>query len=89
MRAYGNDRSTGTLRLAYFIVAVVYNFTESSIREMHPVWLFLLLATIAVPNGWTRITATSEEPAPDLSDAMSMRSVEAAELPADNAAAFA
>ena len=90
MRAYRNDRSTGMLRLAYFIVAVIYNFTESSIREMHPVWLFLLLATIAVPNGWTRITAKNEEPAPDLSDEMSMRSVEAAEqLPADSEAAFA
>jgi exopolysaccharide production protein ExoQ len=40
---------TGKLKLAYFVVAVAYNFTESAIRTMNPVWTFFLIATLAVP----------------------------------------
>jgi len=39
-----------SLRLAYFIVAVVYNFTEAGFKMMHPVWLSLLLVTMIVPE---------------------------------------
>jgi exopolysaccharide production protein ExoQ len=42
------------LRLAFLVVAVAYNFTESAVRIMHPVWICFLLATIAVPGGWVR-----------------------------------
>jgi len=42
------DRAMGSLRLAYFVVAIVYNFTESAIRIMHPVWILFLLAGTAV-----------------------------------------
>jgi exopolysaccharide production protein ExoQ len=45
----------GRLRLAFFFTAVVYNFTESAIRVMHPIWLVLLLATIVVPGGWVPV----------------------------------
>ncbi len=45
------------LRLAFFMVAVAYNFTESAVRIMHPVWICFLLATIAVPGGWVRTRA--------------------------------
>jgi exopolysaccharide production protein ExoQ len=38
----------GNLRLAYFIVAVAYNFSEGGFKMMHPVWIVFLLA-IAVP----------------------------------------
>jgi len=37
----------GGLFLGYFFVGLVYNFTESAVRIMHPVWIFFLLATIA------------------------------------------
>jgi exopolysaccharide production protein ExoQ len=47
--------STG-LRLAFFVVAVAYNFTESAVRILHPVWIIFLLATITVPGGWSRLT---------------------------------
>ncbi len=45
------------LRLAFLMVAVAYNFTESAVRMMHPVWICFLLATIAVPGGWMRTKA--------------------------------
>ena len=41
---------TGSLRLAYFIVAVVYNFTEGGFKMMHPVWICFLLAVAATPE---------------------------------------
>jgi len=37
----------GSLWLAYFSVAVVYNFTEAAFKMMFPVWIFLLLAIVA------------------------------------------
>jgi exopolysaccharide production protein ExoQ len=45
------------LRLAFLVVAIAYNFTESAVRIMHPVWICFLLATIAVPGGWVRAKA--------------------------------
>lgn len=39
-----------SLRLAYFIVAAAYNFTEAGFKMMHPVWISLLLATMVVPE---------------------------------------
>ena len=45
--ALRNDPAFGSLRLAYFVVGIVYNFTESAIRIMHPVWILFLLAGTA------------------------------------------
>jgi len=39
-----------SLRLAYIIVAVAYNFTEAGFKMMHPVWIALLLAVMVVPE---------------------------------------
>lgn len=38
------------LRLAYFIVAVAYNFTEGSFKTMSPVWIAFLLSTMVIPE---------------------------------------
>jgi len=46
--AMRRDRAMGSLRLAYCVVAIVYNFTESAIRIMHPVWILFLLVGTAV-----------------------------------------
>jgi len=46
-----HDRAAGSFRVAYFVVAVIYNFTESAIRIMHPVWILFLLVGTAVPEG--------------------------------------
>jgi exopolysaccharide production protein ExoQ len=42
----------GPLRLAYFVVGVVYNFTEAGFRMLDPVWIAFLLAVMAVPGDW-------------------------------------
>jgi exopolysaccharide production protein ExoQ len=44
------DHVTVGLRLAFFIVAIVYNFTEAGFRETTLIWIFFLLATCAVPK---------------------------------------
>jgi O-antigen ligase len=38
----------GSLWLAYFVVMVIYNFTEASFKMMSPIWILFLLATVAV-----------------------------------------
>jgi O-antigen ligase len=55
--ALRRDPESAGIRLAFFLVAVAYNFTESAVRIMHPVWIFFLLATITVPGGWARVRA--------------------------------
>ena len=39
----------GSLRLAYFVVAVTYNFSEGGFKMMHPAWIGLLVA-LAIPT---------------------------------------
>src|SRR5882672_2513728 len=55
--ALRRDPDSAGIRLAFFLVAVAYNFTESAVRIMHPVWICFLLATITVPGGWARVRA--------------------------------
>jgi len=44
------DKNLSGLRLALFVVAVIYSFTEAGFRETALVWIFLLFATTAVPE---------------------------------------
>lgn len=46
----GRSTPLSNLRLAYFIVAIAYNFTEAGFKMMHPVWIMLLLAIMAAPK---------------------------------------
>ena len=39
----------GSLKIAFFVVAAIYNCTEHAFRELHPVWLMFLLAVVAIP----------------------------------------
>jgi len=57
------DSDSGRLRLAYFVAAVCYNFTESAIRMLNPVWIFFLLVAVAVPGGWNQASSTEEDAA--------------------------
>ena len=57
--AYRCDPETGRVRLAYFVAAVLYSFSEAGFRELTPIWLFFLLAVIAIP------TSSITEPMPD------------------------
>jgi exopolysaccharide production protein ExoQ len=63
--ALRRDRETGSLRLAYFVIALVFDFTESAIKSLSPVWIFFLLATMAVPK--TPVSKRSLAPAVDTS----------------------
>jgi O-antigen ligase len=47
---FHQDPDMGRIRVAYFLLAVVYNFTEGAFKMMSPVWISFLLGTIAVPR---------------------------------------
>jgi exopolysaccharide production protein ExoQ len=40
----------GKVKLAYFVVGIVYNVTESAFRMIDPVWFFFLLAIVFDPE---------------------------------------
>jgi len=42
--------AAGRIRLAYFVVGLAYNYTESSIRTLDPVWIIFLFSVFAVPR---------------------------------------
>jgi len=44
------DSEVGTLLFAYFVVELMYSYTEAGFRMMNTVWIFFLLAAIAVPR---------------------------------------
>lgn len=44
------DPDAGRLRLAFLVVGLAYNMTESAVRTMDLMWLAFLLALIAVPK---------------------------------------
>lgn len=45
-----SQTEAGSLRLAFFLVAVAYNFSEGGFKMMHPVWLSFLLAIAVAPE---------------------------------------
>jgi exopolysaccharide production protein ExoQ len=48
--AYRDNTGFGTLRLALFVSAAVYNVTEATFKVMHPVWIVFLLVIAAPPT---------------------------------------
>jgi exopolysaccharide production protein ExoQ len=50
LRLLSRDAEAGRLRLAYFVVAVAYNFTEAAIRTADLVWIAFLLSMIVLPR---------------------------------------
>jgi exopolysaccharide production protein ExoQ len=50
IRGFRWDQELSTITMAYFVVAVIYNFTEGMFKMMTPVWIAFLLATMAVPR---------------------------------------
>jgi exopolysaccharide production protein ExoQ len=49
MRLFRRDREAGMIRLAYFVVALVFSFTEAGFRMMSVAWMAFLIATLAFP----------------------------------------
>jgi len=45
---------TSRLKLAFFFICLVYNFTEASFKMMSPVWITFLWAVIAAPGAIVR-----------------------------------
>jgi len=56
------DPETGSLKLAYFVVAVIYNLTEAAFKGIHPVWIVFLLAVTVVPEPSRREDGLAEAP---------------------------
>jgi O-antigen ligase len=54
------DADVGSLRLAYFVVGVLYNCTEAAFKMRDPVWIFFLIACCAIPR-----RATTKKPDPE------------------------
>jgi exopolysaccharide production protein ExoQ len=51
MAAWRRKQPVSSLMLAYFAIALIYNFTEAGFfRMMAPAWIFLLLAITAIPQ---------------------------------------
>jgi exopolysaccharide production protein ExoQ len=44
------DPGTSGLKLAFFFICLVYNFTEASFKMQSPVWIFFLWAVMTVPQ---------------------------------------
>lgn len=40
----------GRLALTYFVIALMYSFSEAAFRMLTPVWIFFLVATVAIPE---------------------------------------
>ena len=59
--AFHRDPVAGGLQLAYFVVAVIYSFTEAGFRETTLVWIFFLWATIALPESELQIDMANSE----------------------------
>lgn len=62
IRVYQWDAMAGSLGLAYFSAAAAYNFSEAGFRMLDPMWIFLLLAIIAVPGTTRRRAELPLEP---------------------------
>jgi O-antigen ligase len=43
------DPRAGGLRMAFFMICLIYNFTEASFKMMSPVWLLFILSAAALP----------------------------------------
>src|SRR5579872_2338884 len=49
----------GRLLLAFFVVGVVYNFTEAGFRMLDPIWISFLLSIMMVPKPLAKSTVPS------------------------------
>lgn len=64
MSAMRQNPQTAKLRLAYVLIAVIYNFTESAVRIMHPVWILFLIAAMAPVETQPAAKSTTVDSAP-------------------------
>ncbi len=55
LRGLRSDPEAGRIRLAFLVVALLYNLTEHAFRELHPVWIAFLFAVTVVPASVARV----------------------------------
>ncbi len=55
--AWQREPEIGNLKLAIFVVVVVYNLTEALVRGFSPLWVLFLMAIMAVPGTAARSVA--------------------------------
>jgi O-antigen ligase len=48
--ALRRDPDAGSLKLAYYVVGLVYSFTEAGFRTLTPIWIGFLLSTVSLPE---------------------------------------
>jgi O-antigen ligase len=56
---FRRDPEAARIRLAFFVVGVIFSFTEAGFRMMSLVWIAFLLATMAVPQTRLRKARTA------------------------------
>jgi O-antigen ligase len=49
MRILRRDPEAGRIRLAFFLMGIIYSFTEAGFRMLSPIWMAFLLAVTVVP----------------------------------------
>jgi len=47
--AWSRNATIGTVKMGFFVAALIYSLTEAGFRMMSPVWLGFLLAVITIP----------------------------------------
>ena len=57
MKGMRTSPETSRLKLAFFFICLVYNFTEASFKMQSPVWIFFLWAALAAPDASRTIKA--------------------------------
>lgn len=50
MLGFRSNLEMGRLKLAFFTICLVYNFTEATFKMQSPAWIFFLWAAMAVPK---------------------------------------
>jgi O-antigen ligase len=59
VRSLQMDPELGRLKLALFVVTVIFNLTEATFKVMHPVWITFLLAIMVIPISANRKVESS------------------------------
>jgi exopolysaccharide production protein ExoQ len=66
LKEFQRDRETARLKVAFFVICVIYNFTEASFKMMSPVWIMFLWAVIDIPK--PRLKTRRLAMVPDVAD---------------------
>jgi exopolysaccharide production protein ExoQ len=64
MKGMRTSPETSRLKLAFFFICLVYNFTEASFKMQSPVWIFFLWAALAAPDASRALKTRSRLPKP-------------------------